>query len=233
MMPQATEQLQGPRKKRGKPTGSHSWVTALAGPGSISNRPEDVTRWLLLQKCLIRCRVFAILPFHCFLSWQLCIIGNAVKSKWGGRKLEPEVSSWSTAALGGGSARQVQLPSPPAPLTHHWKLAPLCLLGNFSRVSCLLYAGAVAWPTVAVFRGLLCSLFNEQNPWKGADILMPPIDALYWDVAELCTAFKALANPNASWVLATSRHMGCNLNRRGTRALTRCPPTEDSSLWLN
>ena len=61
-------------KERGKPTGSHSWVTALAGPGSISEparRCDPLALTAEMSNPKRSGRVYAILPFHCFLSWQL------------------------------------------------------------------------------------------------------------------------------------------------------------------
>lgn len=156
------------RKKRGKPTGSHSWVTALTGPGRSRNRPEAVTRWLLLQKCLIR-KVGSLLYCHSIASFPgSCIIGNAAKSKTRRKEIRAGKCQVDLLPRWGREHRQVQLsPKPPASSPSPTTENLLRLLAREFLPSLLF---ALCWgcglPSRSHSGGLLCSLFNEQNPWK-------------------------------------------------------------------
>lgn len=48
-----------------------------------------------------------------------------------------------------------------------------------------------------------CSRFNERNSWKGADILMPPIDTLHLKT----TGFALHAKSLQIWMLCGLSHL--------------------------
>ena len=138
--------------------------------------------------------VFSILQFHCFLSWQLhnweCREIKSRRKEIRAGKCQVDLLQRWGAGVPGKSNFLPEPLSPASPaienscFAHSWSSpeTPVCLDCDLAYIHSV--------------QGLFCSRFNEQNPWKGADILMPPIDTLHWD-NKLCTAFKALANPNA------------------------------------
>lgn len=128
-------------EERGKPTRLSCLTTALGCPGSISKPAEDVTRWLFMQKMSSPKRS-GLVFLYCYSIASFpgsCVIGNAVKSKWGASKLEPGSVKLIYCGFVGQQclANSDFSPSPRHHFTHHLKCLFL-VLQELSGGSCLL-----------------------------------------------------------------------------------------------
>lgn len=107
-------------EERVEPTRRCSPVTVLGRPGSISEPAEGVTCWLCAEMSNPKKEV-AWFFLYCNSTASFpgsCIIGNAAKSKLGGRKLEPGSVKLIYCSAGGRECRANPTfsPSPWAPL---------------------------------------------------------------------------------------------------------------------
>lgn len=145
---------------RGKSTRFIGPVAGPGCPGSIPGRAEDVTRWLFVQRCLVR-KAEAWSSLHCNSIASFpgsCIIGNAAKSKRGGSKLEPGSAKLIYGGVGAGVPANSDFSRPlsPPPTTAN---ACSAHVGSPLEAPVCSNAQTTIWSSVTH-----CSRFNEQNP---------------------------------------------------------------------
>lgn len=139
-------------KERGKPTGSHRWMTVLAGPGSISEPARRCDPLALTAEMSnLKRSVGSLLYCHSIASFPgSCIIGNAAKSKTRRKEIRAGkcqvdlLQRWGAGVPGKSSF----LPKPPAWLHPPLKTCSACS-GISPEAPVCSHAGAVAWPPVA------------------------------------------------------------------------------------